>query len=201
MASRYPPCRATNPWLPVCHRLLTQAVPGRCHPVPGAAPSPAPHLLHPLPTHSLPISIPNLMLATAGPGLFPQLAAPSLKFRAVKRREKDRRDLGPGCLLTLQHAAWELFALLAHTPEPAGFPKIALWYSCRRLCVLGSSPGGSQRGLEASGGALVAGGRSGCGMGAPLPSAGLGALAAVSAEERFVPFPGMSCTSSYGNRG
>lgn len=96
------------------------------------------------------------MLATAGPGLFPQLAASSLKFRAVKRRENDRRDLGPGWLLSLQQAAWELFALLAHTPEPAGFPKIALWYSCRRLCVLGSSLGGSQRGLEASGGSLVA---------------------------------------------
>lgn len=40
MGSRYPPCRATNPWLPV----LTQAVPGRCQSVPGAAPSPAPDL-------------------------------------------------------------------------------------------------------------------------------------------------------------
>lgn len=63
------------------------------------------------------------MLATTGPGLFPQLAASSLKLTTVKRRENDRRDLGPGCLLTLQQAALELFALLARTPEPAGFPK------------------------------------------------------------------------------
>lgn len=99
---------------------------------------------------------------------------------------------GPRARLCAHPAAgsFGVLCIAGSYPRACRLPKIALCYSCGRLCVLGSSPGGSQRGLQASGGALVAGGRCHGGLGAPVPWAGLGALAAVSAEARFVPLPG-----------
>lgn len=66
-----PPARAVQLTPGSCWQLLTTAVPGGCQPVPGAALCPAPAPVAPAP-HAFPVSIPGLLLATAGSGLFPQ---------------------------------------------------------------------------------------------------------------------------------